>query len=39
MKLYKISEKRYLKNPDKWIVWFIAWGDNGKPYAMAKKKK
>jgi hypothetical protein len=39
MKLYKITEKQYLKNPEKWGVHFVGWDTMGKPYAMAAKKK
>jgi hypothetical protein len=37
-KLTRISEKQYVKNPEKWDVHFIAWDTKGKPYAMAEEK-
>jgi hypothetical protein len=39
MKLHKLSEKQYLKNPEKWLVHFTGWGQDGRPYAMAEKIK
>ena len=36
--LYKLSEKQYIKTPDKWDVQFVGFSINGKPYAIAKKK-
>ena len=39
MKTYKISEKQYLKNPEKWDVQFVGWYINGKPFAVCTKVK
>lgn len=36
--LYKLTEKQYIKNPEKWDIQFIGYNLNGKPYAMAKLK-
>lgn len=35
----KISEKEYLKNPEKWRVIFVGWNRTGRPWAMVEKVK
>ena len=36
---FKISEKKYLKNPAGFLVHFVGFSEKGRPWAMVEKVK